>query len=77
MSIVNFSVPESVKKAFNHTFSHCNKSQIIAELMLQAVEEKKLEKQRIAAIEDLLSIRLTQKPIRRKKIYGARAALRK
>lgn len=38
MSTVNFSVPEDVKQAFNETFQGQNKSAIIAELMLEAVE---------------------------------------
>lgn len=38
MSTVNFSVPEEVKKSFNETFQGQNKSAIIAELMLEAVE---------------------------------------
>jgi len=38
MSTVNYSVPEDVKKAFNKTFKNQNKSAIIAELMVEAVE---------------------------------------
>lgn len=38
MSTVNFSVPEEVKQAFNETFLGQNKSAIISELMLEAVE---------------------------------------
>ncbi|MDO9225456.1 MAG: hypothetical protein Q8M09_00440 [Pseudomonadota bacterium] len=38
MSTVNFSVPEEVKQAFNETFQGQNKSAIIADLMLEAVE---------------------------------------
>ena len=38
MSTVNFSVPEAVKQAFNATFASQNKSAIIADLMLEAVE---------------------------------------
>jgi len=38
VSTVNFSVPEDVKQVFNETFQGQNKSAIIAELMLEAVE---------------------------------------
>lgn len=38
MSTVNFSVPEDVKKVFNETFQGQNKSAVIADLMLEAVE---------------------------------------
>jgi hypothetical protein len=38
MSTVDFSVPEEVKQAFNETFQGLNKSAIVAELMLEAVE---------------------------------------
>lgn len=77
MSIVNFSVPETVKQAFNRAFVHCNKSQVIADLMMQAVEEQKMLKQRSAAIEDLLLIRDSQKNVSTKKIRVARGELRK
>jgi hypothetical protein len=54
---VNYSVPESVKREFNKTFAHDNKSQIIASLMSRAVEEHKLKIQRKKAIHKLLAIR--------------------
>ena len=41
MAIVNYSVPDEVKAAFNETFAHQNKSSIIAGLMREAVERKR------------------------------------
>lgn len=38
MPTVNFSVPEDVKEAFNHTFEGQNKSAVIADLMREAIE---------------------------------------
>lgn len=38
MSTVNFSVPEKVKQVFNEAFQGQNKSAVIADLMLEAVE---------------------------------------
>ena len=40
MSRMNFSIPNEVKRRFNETFAHRNKSEVIAELMEQAVEQE-------------------------------------
>jgi hypothetical protein len=40
MSTVNFSVPETVKQAFNRTFADQNKSAVIARLMEQAIADE-------------------------------------
>jgi hypothetical protein len=57
MATVNFSVPEEVKERFNKAFDKQNKSQIIAALMVRAVEEQALMTQRARAIDALLSRR--------------------
>jgi hypothetical protein len=57
MATVNFSVPEEVKERFNKAFDKQNKSQIIAALMVRAVEEHALMTQRAQAIDALLSRR--------------------
>ena len=57
MATVNFSVPEQVKKLFNAAFSGKNKSQVIADLMVKAVEERRRQKRRVKAIDALLAIR--------------------
>jgi len=57
MSTVNFSVPEEVKQKFNKAFAGKNKSQIVAELMMRAVEERQVQKRRVKAIEGLLKLR--------------------
>jgi len=44
MSTVNFSVPDEVKQAFNDTFKGRNKSAIIADLMMEAVERDQRRK---------------------------------
>jgi hypothetical protein len=54
MATVNFSVPDEVKERFNRAFAGQNKSQIIAELMMRAVEEQALKKRRARAIDSLL-----------------------
>jgi len=72
MATVNFSVPEEVKRHFNKVFAHQNKSQIITELMKQAIEEHERRQQRAKAIEALLDLRAKQKPVDEKKLRKAR-----
>ncbi|TAL02608.1 MAG: hypothetical protein EPO03_12225 [Porticoccaceae bacterium] len=76
MATVNFSVPDEVKELFNTSFEGRNKSAIIAELMLQAVENQKEQEKRATAIERLLARRQTKKPVTAKAIKAAREALR-
>jgi hypothetical protein len=61
MATVNFSVPEEVKKRFNSVFAHQNKSQIITQLMLQAIAEEQAKRKRKRAIDELLKLREQQK----------------
>ncbi len=57
MATVNFSVPEEIKQKFNKAFAGKNKSQIVAGLMMRAVEEQQVKKRRVKAIEGLLKLR--------------------
>jgi metal-responsive CopG/Arc/MetJ family transcriptional regulator len=57
MATVNFSVPEELKQKFNKVFAGTNKSQVIAELMMRAVEERGLQKRRVKAMAGLLKLR--------------------
>jgi metal-responsive CopG/Arc/MetJ family transcriptional regulator len=57
MASVNFSVPEEVKQKFNKVLAGKNKSQVIAELMMRAVEERASQKRRVKAMEGLLKLR--------------------
>lgn len=63
MATVNFSVPEEVKARFNKVFAKTNKSHLIADLMLQAVEEHERKQKRAHAIDALLKLREKQKPV--------------
>jgi hypothetical protein len=63
MATVNFSVPDEVKKQFNRAFARENKSQVVARLMMQAVEERRAQRQRVRAVNALLKLRRTRKPI--------------
>ena len=74
MATVNFSAPEDVKDRFNRAFAGENKSSVIARLMMQAVEERRLQRSRAKAIDDILRRRRTRKPITDKLIRAARIA---
>lgn len=74
MATVNFSVPDKVKDQFNRAFARENKSNIIARLMMQAVEERRLQKDRARAINRLLELRRKSKPITMEEFNEARRA---
>ena len=74
MATVNFSVPDDVKSKFNRAFAGENKSSIIARLMMQAVEERRLQKDRARAINRLLELRRKSKPITMDEFNEARRA---
>lgn len=67
-----FQHPEAIKKAFNKTFEGENKSAVLARLMQQAIEERKRQKRRAAAIETLLKVRAGTKPVSEATIRKAR-----
>jgi len=73
MATVNFSVPDEVKERFNRAFAGRNKSQIIAELMMRAVEEQVLRKRRVRAIDALLRRRSSRPAVSAAQIRKARA----
>ena len=72
MATVHFSVPDDIKNRFNQIFAHHNKSQIISKLMEQAIEEHERQQRRLHAIDALLKIRATQKPVSHKAVQSAR-----
>jgi len=76
MAIVNFSVPEKVKRLFNSAFAGRNKSAIIAELMVRAVEEQKARLLREKAIDRLLARRETKRAVKGADIRATREELR-
>ena len=76
MAVVNFSVPERVKRMFNAAFSGRNKSAVIAELMVRAVEEHKARLVREKAIDRLLARRATKRAVNSADIRAARRELR-
>lgn len=74
MATVNFSVPDDIKEAFQEAFANENKSAVIARLMKQAVEEKKRQQVRSAAIDAILDLRRRQSPVSDREIAEARKA---
>lgn len=71
-STVHFSVPDEVKQAFNEAFAGENKSAVIASLMREAVEERQRQRRRAAAIDALLDLRRSQRPVTAAAVAAAR-----
>ncbi|MGA7874880.1 MAG: hypothetical protein WCA08_04395 [Desulfoferrobacter sp.] len=76
MATVNFSVPDEVKKAFNAEFAGRNKSAVIADLMMRAVEEEQGRKRSAQAIDRLLLRRSGKRNVSTDEIRAAREELR-
>ena len=76
MATVNFSIPDKVKQVFNAVFAGRNKSAIIAELMLRAVEEQRARESRAQAIDRLLARRSAKRRVTDANIRAAREQLR-
>lgn len=74
MATVNFSVPDEVKEAFNQAFAGRNKSAIIAELMMRAVEEQHRLRRRARAIDRLVALRRCARAVTAKEVRAARHA---
>ena len=74
MATVNFSVPDEVKEQFNRVFARENKSSVVARLMMQAVEERRAQRERVRAVDALLKLRRTRKPMTIKQFTEARRA---
>ena len=55
MAIVNFSVPDDVKQAFNAAYAGQNKSAVIADLMREAVVRAQRQAVHRAAIDRILA----------------------
>jgi metal-responsive CopG/Arc/MetJ family transcriptional regulator len=72
VATVNFSVPDDVKRTFDRVFAGTNKSAIVAQLMRQAVEDRRRQKRRQQAIEQLLRLRRSIKPVAESAIRAAR-----
>jgi len=76
MATVNFSVPDAVKEAFNAAFKGKNKSAVIAELMMKAVEGARTQRRRAQAVRRILARRIRRRPVSDEAIRAARRELR-
>jgi hypothetical protein len=74
MATVNFSVPEEVKQVFNETFEGQNKSAIIADLMLEAVERARSQERSLAAYKRILKRRRDAPVVTEARIRATREA---
>lgn len=72
MSTVNFSVPDAVKKAFNEAYKGQNKSAVIAELMVEAVERAARKQRSHDAILKILERRQHAPALNEEEIRSAR-----
>jgi len=63
MAMVNYSVPDDVRDAFNEAFASENKSAVVAELMRRAVEERRRRERRARAVGRLLALRRRTPPV--------------
>ncbi len=72
MSTVNFSVPEDVKQVFNETFQGKNKSAIITDLMLEAVERARSKQRSQAAYLRIVERRQYAPTVTQVQLHAAR-----
>ncbi len=76
MSTVNFSVPDEVKEAFNVAYQGQNKSAVIADLMMEAVERAARKKLHREAIATILALRAEMPPVSAEEVQAAFDELR-
>lgn len=74
MATVNFSVPEEVKQVFNETFEGQNKSAIVAEMMLEAVERARSRERSLKAYKRILKRRSNAPVVTQAQVRAAREA---
>jgi hypothetical protein len=76
MAIVNFSVPDDVKTAFDRTFKSQNKSAVIADLMRRAIAEAQLKQRRAKLFRELTAKRKDRPPVTSEQVRASRQAER-
>lgn len=77
MAIMNISVPQDVKDAFDRTFAGKNKSAILTDLMRKAVEEVDLQAVRMRIFDEINANRAFRPKVTDAQIRRARVAGRK
>jgi len=76
MATVNYSVPDEIKAAFNAAYQGQNKSAVIAEMMMEAVERVARKQRHRDAITNILARRAEVEPVTDEEIRAAREELR-
>jgi len=76
MATVNYSVPDDVKEAFNFAYQGHNKSAVIADLMMEAVERAARKQRQHEAIANILVRRAKIEPVTEAEMNAAREELR-
>jgi hypothetical protein len=74
MATMNFSVPRDVKAAFDRAFTGHNKSGILTQLMLEAIERQARDRRRARAARRLLSFRRQLPRVTTRSVRAARIA---
>jgi len=69
MTTVSFNVTEEVKNTFNEMFRGRNQNAIISNLMMRAIEEEKMKRKRVQAINALLVLRQSISPVTTQEIF--------
>ncbi|MDP2180733.1 hypothetical protein [Methylicorpusculum sp.] len=76
MATVNYSVPDEIKDAFNAAYQGQNKSAVIAELMMEAVERAARKQRHREAIANILTLRAEMPPVSAEEVQAALDELR-
>jgi predicted transcriptional regulator len=76
MATMNFSIPDDIKDRFNQAFHGKNKSAIVAELMVEAIERKDKQERSQVAIDRILERRKHAPVVTEEEIRAAREDLR-
>jgi len=76
MATMNFSIPDDIKDKFNQAFQGKNKSAVVADLMVEAIERKDKQQRSKAAVKRILERRQHAPTVTDDGIRAAREELR-
>jgi hypothetical protein len=76
MATMNFSIPNDIKDKFNQAFQGKNKSAVVSELMVEAIERNDKQQRSKAAINRIIERRKHAPTVTDEEIRAAREELR-
>jgi hypothetical protein len=76
MATMNFSIPDDIKDKFNQAFQGKNKSAVVADLMVEAIERNDKQQHSKAAIDRILERRQHAPTVIDEEIRAVREELR-